>query len=62
MNQESRELRCNTKLFGILKNGLIEIKCTSRFCGADKFTLVFHYFDPETFALVETKKFRNPER
>lgn len=56
------ELRCTSRLHGVLRNGLVEIKCNSRFCGADKATIVFHYFQPNTGNLVKTAKYKNPER
>lgn len=56
------ELRCPSKLHGVVKDRLIEVKCNSKFCGADRSTIVLHYFDPETGELAETAKYKNPER
>lgn len=56
------ELRCPSRLHGVLKGRLIEIKCSSRFCGANRETIVFHYFNPETGEIVKTVKYKNPER
>lgn len=54
------ELRCSSRMHGILKNALIEVKCRSTFCGASSFASVFHYFNPSTGELVETKKYQEP--
>ena len=56
------ELRCAAKLHGVIKDRFIEVKCSSRFCGADSQTIVFHYFNPETGLMVKTAKYKNPER
>lgn len=56
------ELRCPNKLQGLLVEGLIEVKCDSRFCGAMKGVTVLHRFDPHTGELVETLKFQDPPR
>ena len=56
------ELRCPSRLHGVLKDRLIEVKCNSKFCGADRETIVFHYFNPATGAIVKTVKYKNPER
>jgi len=55
------ELRCLSKKFGELTpDGVIEIKCPSRFCGAAPGIVVIHQFAPETGKLLDTKKFRDP--
>lgn len=54
------QLRCESKLHGVLVDGLVEIKCSSRFCGSDGDTAVLHYFDPLTGELVKTKRFKEP--
>jgi hypothetical protein len=54
------ELRCPSRMHGILKETLIEVKCRSKFCGASSFATVFHYFDPQTGDLVDTKKYQEP--
>lgn len=55
-----KEMRCANKLHGILKQGFIEVKCNSRWCGSESGVVVFHRFDVETGALLETKKFKDP--
>jgi hypothetical protein len=54
------ELRCPSRMHGILKEGLIEVKCRSRFCGSSSFATVLHYFSPATGELVETKRYKEP--
>lgn len=54
------DLRCDSKLHGVLVDGRFEVKCSSRFCGADSDTTVLHYFDPLTGELVDTKRFKEP--
>jgi len=56
---EPLEMRCNT-LHGIVKNGLIEIKCHYIKCTKGKAVNVFHYFDPKTGDLVDTKVYQDP--
>lgn len=56
------EMRCETKLHGILVDGVIEIKCSSKFCGAAAGVVVLHRFDPMTGDLISTNKYRTPER
>jgi len=54
------ELRCDNKKFGELTDdGYIEVKCSSKFCGAPG-TVVLHRFDPLTGKLIITKRFRDP--
>lgn len=55
------ELRCPHKLHGVIvKPGLIEVKCDSKFCGHEPGVVVLHRFDVETGDLVETRTFKNP--
>lgn len=54
------ELRCPSRLHGILKDKMIEVKCRSKFCGASSFATVFHYFDPINGQLVQTKRYKEP--
>lgn len=55
------EMRCDSKLHGVLEDGRIEVKCSSRFCGADRHTVVLHYFAASTGKLLTTKKLREPK-
>jgi hypothetical protein len=57
------ELRCDSKLHGIVVDtGVVEVKCDSRFCGAQPGVTVLHRFDVVTGELVGTVKFKSPER
>lgn len=54
------ELRCENKLHGMTDDGIIEVKCDSRFCGAQQGWTVLHRFDALTGDLLSTDKFMNP--
>lgn len=63
----AQQLRCRSKLQGILKtypNGkvLLEIRCKDKWCADRKAgVIVLHYFNVETGELVNTVKFRDPK-
>lgn len=55
------ELRCSSKKHGELTDeGLFEVKCSSRFCGAGPGVVVLHRFNPQTGLIVKTLRFRDP--
>lgn len=55
------DLRCEAKKHGVVvRPGLIEVKCDSRFCGAEQGVTVLHRFDATTGELVETVRFKDP--
>lgn len=56
------ELRCSGTIHGIMRGGLLEVKCRSIKCSRGRPVNVFHYFDPDTGELVETKVYKNPDR
>lgn len=60
------QLRCAAKLHGELvidgERKLIEVKCSSRFCGHAPGTVVLHRFDAVTGELAETRQFKDPNR
>jgi hypothetical protein len=57
------ELRCPSRILAVVtEDGLLEVKCSSKYCGAGNGTVVLHYFDLETLQLKETKTYNNPER
>lgn len=57
------ELRCDNKKFGeLLDDGVVEVKCSSRFCGAAAGVIVLHQFDVHTGKLINTMRFREPDR
>lgn len=54
-------LRCRGTLHGKLReDGLLEIKCHHITCTKGRAASVFHYFDPQTGALVDTKIYQDP--
>jgi hypothetical protein len=57
------DLRCDSKKFGeLLDENVIEIKCSSRFCGAKAGVIVLHRFDTKSGKMLETIRFREPDR
>lgn len=55
------QLRCgNDILFGIVENGVLEVKCRSRRCGHEAGTVVIHQFDLWTGELKGTLQFKDP--
>lgn len=57
------DLRCPAKKHGVvIREGVVEIKCDSRFCRAEQGVTVLHRFDVTTGELVETVKFKDPAR
>ena len=55
------DVRCGAKKFGEIHDGLLEVKCSSKFCGAAPGVVVLHRFDLLTGEELETKRFRDPE-
>jgi hypothetical protein len=57
------DLRCEHKLFGVVidpgQGGVVEFKCSSRFCGAEPGVVVLHEFSTETGKLLGTKRYRD---
>jgi hypothetical protein len=53
------EIRCDSKKFGELLDGIIEIKCSSKFCGAEPGVIVLHKFDLWG-KLIDTVRLREP--
>ena len=57
----STDLSCKSKKHAILISpGIIEVKCSSRFCGAGAGVVVLHRFDASTGALVGTTRYKTP--
>jgi hypothetical protein len=59
------DLRCPAKKHAELltpstDEGVIEVKCRSRWCGAESGVVVTHQFNTSTGELMGTKKFRQP--
>jgi len=61
-----QDLRCGSKKHAVLiiEDGqtIIEVKCDSRFCGAQRGVVVLHRFSAETGRMIATEKYKNPER
>jgi hypothetical protein len=59
-----KEIRCQSKLHGILdeRNHFIEMRCRSRFCGYLPGVVVIHRFSLLDWELVDTRVFRDPSR
>lgn len=55
-----KELRCPNKKHAELDDDKIEVKCNSRFCGAEPGVVVLHVFDSSTGELVATSRFKDP--
>lgn len=62
----SQDLRCDSKKLAVLvtpaADGVIEIKCDSRFCGAGRGVVVLHRFSTTDGELLSTTKYQSPER
>lgn len=54
------DLRCGAKKHGELNDGHFDVKCSSRFCGAEPGVVVIHRFDALTGELIGTQRFRDP--
>lgn len=56
------DLRCDNKLHGVLDTDeeLLEVRCTSRWCGKRNGIVVLHRFNVHTGELVETLRFKDP--
>lgn len=61
------DLRCPHRKFGEVivpadNDGMVEIMCPSRWCGRSEVTAVIHRFSTRTGELVDTRRFRQPNR
>lgn len=56
----SIDVRCPSRIQFRIENGRIEVKCSSKGCGAGNGAVVLHYYDKETFEFIETVRYRNP--
>jgi hypothetical protein len=56
------DLRCPSKKHGEVADLIIEVKCSSRFCGASRGVVVIHRFNAQTGEPVETLRFKDPIR
>jgi len=56
-----KELRCRGRLQArIVDKTTIEVKCSSRLCGAGAGAVILHRFDTNTGELKATLRFRDP--
>jgi hypothetical protein len=61
-----RELRCSgNKLYGLVVDGeatgILEVRCTSRFCGKQDGVVVLHQFNLGT-GEYQTRKYKEPRK
>lgn len=57
------DIRCPSKKFAVLVDeNTLEIKCSSRFCGAKPGVVVLHRYNTQTGELLDTSKYKDPER
>lgn len=55
------ELRCLAKKHGELDDfNVLEVKCNSKFCGAEPGIIILHRFSTVTGKLLSTEKFKDP--
>lgn len=56
------DLRCAAKLHGVLDEdtGILEVKCSSRFCGAGPGVVVLHRWDTRNNEPLDTQRFKDP--
>jgi hypothetical protein len=57
---EALDLRCDYKKHGELKDGILYVKCSSRFCKHEPGVVVIHRWDVLTGARLEDQRFRDP--
>ena len=56
------ELRCDNTMHGIIYDGVLEVKCRNPRCGAAPGVVVLHQFDMKTEMLIDTNRYRDPNR
>ena len=56
------DLRCPSKLHGVLDNQFIDVKCSSRFCGAQPGVVIIHRFSAIDGGFIDTMRFRDPAK
>lgn len=54
------DLRCEHKKHGEIIEGILEIKCSSRFCGAGNGVVVIHRWDAFNGGRLDDKRFAVP--
>lgn len=56
---EDVEIRCAGGILGILKDGLLEVKCRHWACTRGN-NVTYHYVDPLTGHIVDTIRYKDP--
>lgn len=54
------EIRCGKKLHGIIRDGVLEVQCRSRFCKPRPDAVVMHRWDITTGEQLPDELFRDP--
>lgn len=54
------DLRCPHKKHGEVLEGIVEVRCKSRLCGARPGLIILHQFDISTGEMVGTMKLKDP--
>ncbi len=49
-------------MFGLMDQGILEVRCKSKWCGAKSGVIVLHRISLETGEVVKTLQFRDPKR
>jgi len=59
---EAYEFRCASRVHGVMvRPGVMEYRCHSRYCGKRSGVVVVHWFDVDTGKLLDTKEYRDIE-
>jgi len=56
------DLRCHAKKHGTINDGVIEIKCKSRWCGVRPGVIVIHRWSTTTGEPLKDLRFKEPMR
>lgn len=55
------DLRCGSKKHAEIDDGVVRVKCSSRFCGARPGVVVIHHFDALTGEPIKTRVYRDAD-
>jgi hypothetical protein len=56
------DIRCESKKYAEINDGVIEIKCKSRWCGGGPGVVVIHRWDARTGEVLKDQRFKEPRR
>jgi hypothetical protein len=57
------DLRCPSKKHAeLVEPSIVEVKCNSKFCGAEDGAVVLHKFDATNGELISTRIFKDPQK